>query len=543
MPLRQIGPYKIVEPDNSFKDKYWPLITTHVLTKHGTTEITDALQVQETLKECFQLLCNEFKSLIGKLPNISFFVFVQALHEDSIQIWQKQLNGPKFPIDQEDFAGSRRIMKYILEQGCTIDMKGHPFLLKEIMEQIEGYSKHLDELIYVGTWAFALSEYIARSQICPHSISIQVISNELNLLVNVPFNSLFSFIFHDKDRHKGSVVASDCIFEFEKILDTDMSLKLPHICGFVGHQLKDKRYRFGVFKLEDLLLDLNQQFGYPKVTLAQFYSGLIVRRENVLPIEQSILKTQDERRYMYRPILQYKVEGIDFWICGAYKWSESLTQLTTNCFPFGQFPSEWKHLPALRSFIIRIMNTHDKLLEDPAIDIIKKKGLRFDRNITTVKKANNQNLSLITAKLGEIDLAFIDEKQRIIYVAECKHNRSRYEFYNWNRDIQNFKQKYEQQLTNKTEWVEGNSIAFLEHFEIIYTCKILDKEKYKVVPLFIINAPTLYMYDSKYLVATLHDLNLLLDGKHVTIEFEGTLKGKQIKFLPPYFQNAEKLFN
>lgn len=542
MPLLQIGELKVVVPNQTYKNKYWPIVTKHVKNKYGTKEITDANEVQQILKECFQILCNEFNSLIKQLPNASFFIFVQALHEDSIEIWKHQLSGPKFQINQEEFAGSRRIMKYILEQGCTIDMKGHPFFFKEICEQMQSYTKHLDELIYIGSWSFAISEYIARSQICPHSINIQVQKEELNILINVPFNSLFNYIFEDKDRHKSSVVVSKCIYELEEILTKDVGLNLSHISGFLSNQLQDKKYRFGAFKIDELLSDLHDTFGYPKKTLAQFYSGLIVKRENVLSIDQSILKTQDERRYMYRPILQYKIDGEDYFCCGAHKWSESMTQLATNSFPFGQFPSEWKSIPGLNNFIKKVMNTHDKVLEDPAIDTIKKHELKFDRNITHLKKANNQNISLVKANLGEIDLAFINEQELIIYIAECKHNRSRYEFYNWNRDIKNFREKYEAQLRNKSNWVQENKLEFLEHLELVHNCVISNKNKYRIVPLFIINAPTLYMYDSDFLVVTLHDLNLLLEGKHKTIQFNGELNGKPISFLPPYFQNAEALF-
>jgi hypothetical protein len=262
----------------------------------------------------------------------------------------------------------------------------------------------------------------------------------------------------------------------------------------------------------------------------------------VLSIEDCILKTQDSRRYMYRPILQYNIDGKHWWLIGPRKWSESFVQLTTNCIPFGQFPDEWRQLVPLYDFFKKIMNTHDAILEDPAIEIIKKANLRFDRNIKTLKKAKNQGVSIIKKDVGEIDLVFIDEIDKLIYVAECKHNKSRYEFNSWKRDISNFKSTYELQLKNKETWINDNKNALIEHFEILYNCEIENKEQYNVIPLFIINAPTLYMYDSNYLVVTLHDLELLLHGKHVTFEFNGEIRGNIVKINNPYLQNAEALF-
>lgn len=433
-------------------------------------------------------------------------------------------------------------MKCILEQGCNLDLIGHPFFYKEICENAEGYIKRLEELLYIGQRAFELTEYIARSLLCPHSIGIHVIKGELTIIIYPPFNTLFGFIFNDNKRHNSTVVVSDCVYEFKQIMNDDLNVSLDNLSGFVGNQLKDKRYRFGVFKLDELLTELNTSLGYSKEILKELYEGLIIQRSNVMNFEDCLLKTQDERRFMYRPILQYKIDGTDYWMCGANKWAESLTQLTTNCFPFGQFPSEWKGILPLNKFIKKIMNTHDKVLEEPAIEIIKKANLKVDKNVTYLRKRNNQNLNLVKEKLGEIDLIFIDETHEIIYIAECKHNRSRYEFHNWRRDIENFRCKYENQLNNKSAWIKTNVIALLEHFEILYSCSIKNKPQYKIVPLFIINSPTLYMYDSDYLVVTLLDLELLLKGKHVTIEFNGELKGKAISLLPPYFQNAEKLF-
>lgn len=542
MPLRKTSIYKYLEPDYRYKEKYWPILTDFVKKKYGDSEITSLVAVQETLKECFSILCKEFVVVLKKEKRASFFVFVQDLHEDSIEIWRAQLNGEKFPINQENFAASRRIMKYILEQGCSLDLIGHDSFFKEISEQIEPYTEHLEELVYIGTWAFTISEYIARSQICNHSVSLKVENNEFVINVDPPFNSLFSFIFADNQRHSKFVVVSDSIIELKKILNDDLKINYDYLCGAIFGQLQDKKFRFSIFKLDELIKELIKKHGYSKDVLEIFYSGLMVNKNNVLSIEDCILKTQDSRRYMYRPILEYTIDQKTFWIIGANKWSESLTTLTTNCIPFGQFPDEWKQLIPIYDFCNRVMNTHDVVLEEPAIEIIKNVNLKFDRNIKTLKKTDNQGLSIIKKNIGEIDVVFIDEKDKLIYVAECKHNKSRFEYNNWKRDISNFRSKYESQLSNKFNWISNNKLPLLEHFEILYTCKIESQENYNVIPLFIINAPTLYMYDSEYLVVTLHDLELLLNGKHVTHEFNGEINGKKVNIKKPYLQNAEKLF-
>ncbi len=83
----------------------------------------------------------------------------------------------------------------------------------------------------------------------------------------------------------------------------------------------------------------------------------------------------------------------------------------------------------------------------------------------------------------------------------------------------------------------------LEHFEILLSCEIDNKDLYSVIPMFLINAPTLYMYDSPYLVMTLHDLSLYLKGEHKTYEFTGAFNGQEVNFRAPYLTNAENLFS
>ncbi|WP_317897148.1 hypothetical protein [Aurantibacillus circumpalustris] len=543
MPLRKLANIHIIEPNSIYKDKYWPKLTEIVWQKYGEQQVDDPLEVQPTLKACFEFLCSAFRNKLADIPNASFFVFVQDLHEDSIDLMKMLLHENYFQINTEDFAASRRIMKYILEQGCTLDLVGHSSFSEEISENLDLYISHLEELIYIGTWAFALCEYIARSQICKLSISLKVEENELTIYVNVPFNTLFKFVVEDNKRHNSSVVLSDSILGLKKVLNEKVNLNYDHLYGLIYEQIKDDKFRFSVFNLDELIEKLERDYTYSREVLDVFYSGLTINRNNVISVEEGILKTQDARRHMYRPILEYTIDGKKYWIIGGKKWAESLAQLTTNCIPFGQFPEEWKRIPDLYRFMKHCMDTHDSLLENPAIEIIEQVNLKYDRNIKSFKKKNNQGVSILKKDLGEIDILFIDENYGRIFVAECKHNRARFEFYNWRRDISNFEEKYERQLSNKYNWVKSNRALVLEHFEVKYNCSIDKKDKFVVTPLFIINAPTLYMYDSEYLVFTLADFRLYLNQNHKEVEFDGEVKGVKHTFRKPYFKNIQALMS
>jgi hypothetical protein len=535
---------KITTADDSYSEKYWPQVTELIRLNYGSDRITEAKKVQEILRRCFNFLCDCFTETLKQNKKASFFLFVNDIHEDSIDIYRHQLTGNRLAIDQGHFILSRRIMKCILEQGCTLEMEGHPNLYQEVTQNSDAYSRHLDELIYLGSMAITMSEFISRSKLCPHSIGVEISNNEFTRLTFEPFNTLFTWWRKDYDRHSDEVqIGNNIVLELKAILQNKLAVSYDRLCDFIFMQSQFPIYRFGLLRFDDLIGYMHTSYGYSTDFLNTFYSGLMVSKRNVLSFDDCIMKNQNEYRHMYRPILEYTIDGKPYCIIGANKWSESLGQLMTNCLPFSQFPSEWNAIKPLKLFFQSVMDSHDKILEDPAVDIMKEHNVIFDRTIKSIKRPDNRNISIVRLQnVGEIDIMFIDPYSKVIFVCECKHNRSRYDLYLWINEITKYRADYEPQLLNKCAWISQNKILALEHLELINSVNITDKDEYTVVPLFIINAPSLYMYDSEYLVLTLHDLRLFFTGEHKTVEFNGEINGKPIIIQKPYFQNAERLF-
>lgn len=275
--------------------------------------------------------------------------------------------------------------------------------------------------------------------------------------------------------------------------------------------------------------------------LDSFYAGLTVNRENALTIEGSFYKNQDIYRHTFRPILKYSIDGKKYHIIGANKWGESLTLLTTNCFPFGIFPPEWKINKDLKKFIEKIDNTHDKVLQNPIAELIKTKKFPFEIDIKSFQSVKKQFIN-IDKIIGDIDFLFLDLTNKRIYVCECKHNRSRFDYNNWKRDYNNFKEKYEEQLKRKMEWAANNVSVVQDHFKLRNNSPInIDLSTFEVVGIFIINAPTIYMYNSPYKCYTIHDFDRLLNDENPYPDFFITAEdsGKVYKIQHPYFENIE----
>jgi len=545
MPILNVLNKKVVLANYKFSDKYWPILTELVLEKIGDEEIKDPKFVQNILKECFVKLCSIFEQKISEQRKASFYIFCQNLHEDSIEIWLKTIDGYSLGEIEEDFAGSRRILKIILEQSCKLDLSGTPNFYNEIISNKDSYTEYLEELLYLGSWCFALSEYISKSQLFPDSIGVKIEKNKLNILIYPPYAELYKFVFSEIQKHNKDVALSDSMIGFVTLLKEKFEVDYNILAQFITEQLRNPNYKFGLISLGSMIEDIHTEFRYDKNFITAFYKGLTVNKTNALSIEDCFLKNQDENRHVFRPILELKADDEIYYMIGYYKWLESLTLLTTNSFPFGLYPSEWKKYKVIKTFVNEIDNTHDKLLEDPVNKLLAENSRLFDSNIVSFRQLNGNNIN-IQNDVGDIDILFLDIKFEIIYVCECKHNRSRFDYSNWKRDYSNFKSKYENQLDRKVNWVKENVEVVEHHLKIKYPEQnILKLKDFRIVGIFIINAPTLYMFNGKYRAFTILDINNLLKEQFVDVKFEFTNEstGKKLLVEYPYFDNLENRLN
>lgn len=532
---------KVVLANSDYKDKYWPLLSNLVFEKHGNFQINEASEVQETLKECFSKLCGIFEEKISEERRASFYIFCHNLHEDSLDLWNLQVRNISLNINEEEFASARRVLKIILEQSTKLDLVGTPSFFLEMRENMEDYISMLEELLYLGSWCFIISEHTARSQLFTTSTGIQIIDGDLNILTHQPYPELFKYVFNDIPKHNSKVTLSDSIIEFKDIIKENYGVKYDDLSSFINQQLQSPAYKLGLIKIEHLKLAIIKELKCDANFINDFYTGLTVNKENCLSIEKCFFNNQSEFRFTYRPILEFNVDGETYNLIGYNKWLESLTLLSTNAFPFGLYPKEWKKHEKIKEFVQKIDNTHDKILESPITKLLNEKSFFNDSNVKSFEQPSSQNIN-IKDTVGDIDIIFIDIEFKLVYVCECKHNRSRHDMNNWRRDYANFKQKYENQLERKIKWVSQNKNIVETHFKQLYP-EVFKEEltEYDIRGIFIINAPTIYMYNGKYRAMTIRDINNLLNREYTDIIFEYTNEnsGRQTTIEYPYFDNVK----
>jgi hypothetical protein len=545
MALRRIQDKYIVLPNYDYSEKYWPIISKTVFDKIEEDEINTPILVEEILKDCFEILCSILNDKISEQKKASFYIFCHYIHEESIQIWQKQNEGLQLGEIEEDFAASRRILKIILEQSCKLDLVGSPNFCTEAISNIKSFTKGLEELIYIGTWCYNLSEYISRSQLFPNSIGVKIENGELNILTYQPYPKLFEFIYIEKQKHDSDIVLSDSMLGFKELLETEFKVDYNVLASFIIKQKGNAKYRFSLFRIDNIIQELHDEYSYNEEFSKTFFAGLTVNKSNSLSIQDCILKNQHENRYIFRPILELNIDGKFYHMVGYYKWIESFILLSTNSFPFGCYPSEWKKYKEIEAFIKETDDTHDKLLEEPIIKLLEEDNRVMDSNVVSIKQIKRNSIN-IEKTIGDIDILFLNEKNKIIYVCECKHNRSRFDLNNWKRDYTNFKSKYEAQLDRKVNWVQANKLLIENHLKIKYPDRdSYDLNDYQTKGIFIINAPTVYMFDGKYRAFTISDIKDLLSEKYFDIKFEFTFEstGRKLMIEHPYFKNLNQKLN
>lgn len=537
---------KVIISDDKYKEVYWIELSNLVKEKYFTEnrEIRDPTVVQEIFKFCFSFFCNKLEEKIQSEKRFSFYLFCHLLHEDSIDIFLMQTQGYKLSINEEKFAASRKILKIILEQSVKYDLNGAPHFAKEMFDNITEYATYLEEMLYIGEWAFISSEYLAKCQLFPKAIGVNYCDdlNEIAFLTYQPYPIFFSHIFKDLPNHESKVALSDCIDDFKNLIEEKYKVKYDDLCYFIAEIIQKPEHKFGVTLLSEIIKNIKANTTVDHNFIDSFYKGLTLNKDVALSIEECFYKNQDIRRHIYRPILEYKIDGKIFNIVGANKWGESMVLLTTNCFPFGIFPEEWKENIDLKKFIEKIDNTHDKIVQLPITNILLAKNHPYEIDIKSFATYNKQNIN-IDNTIGDIDILFLDIQNKRIYVCECKHNRSRFDYNNWKRDYSNFKSKYESQLNRKVEWVKQNIEVIRNHFKFRGNNPIdLDINHFEVIGIFLINAPTLYMYNSTYKCYTINDFERVLNNENPFNEFVvyAEDRKKTYKFNHPYFEDVER---
>lgn len=507
----------IVNYDERSIDKFRPAFSKELIAKFGKGPF-DTKVVTEALFFSLEWYTNQMLQILNKENELAFFQGLFILHEFSSELHRKQPNQSPIPqLSDLDFALYRRVLKLCLEQGCDIPLKSGTIITPKYIELKED---SIMDLLYLGNFSYMFSNLLANQHLIEDCVDLKF--NEFDLFYfdhKHHYGLIVDEILKTIPNHLSKAVVDKGVFnEFVKAIKTCLNVEYDKAIGTIKEIHRHFEPQGGKIVLDEWFIypkNLEVLFGIPYDKGEVFYKGLTLTRENKMPIQEAIYKPQNINRYLYRPFLVWNVDGKDLTIVGDGIFRESIGSLFSNSFGWGKYPAEWGN-DCFKQFIKETVEKNDKVLEDAAEKMLKDNDIKYDRNIKNLKKWNNQNQNIDNEECGEIDFIFIYDKK--IFIADSKHQTSRYDMNNFKNDYSSFdtgKKAYNKTLNKKLAFLSPKIKVIEEHFQVVLNDKNFVLDNFTMEGIFIVNTPTFIMYNNEFRIYTLKSFEELITGTFI----------------------------
>ncbi len=518
------------------RDKYWGLLSNFIKSSYGKSKINGKKLVKQILLDAYDFLISELENVIKEEKSFGFYLYVFWLHEQSIQLYFKQLGGYKLEhVDKAEFATYRRILKLILEQGCDYDFQWPP---KPTGKEVYRMDKKIEDILYLGVWAYHLADNIAYQNMIGDCYFIFF---DEDSLMGVDYKYHYG--------HAYEYTVKEAVKDYAKsTLDVnalnELALALKNCSGidyaFSRNQIQEIQEFHSpegsvLQTIEPYVLPKNLEANGTEISNAEsYYNGLTISSENKLSVSEIIRKPYSMERYFFRPLLIYTIEGVKRAVVSLNKFDESLMVIATNAIQWNAIPREWLQNKCLKQFMHRKEDEHDKILEDEIERGIKKMGMTYDRNIKSLKQVQGNNI-VIEHTPGEIDFIIVNSTIKKVFIADAKYHRARYEGVGYYSDYSKFV-GYEEKMKAKVAWADENLKVITEHLKIKNNLKVLNLQGFKIEGVFFINTPTFYMFNGDIKAFTLNKAVEFIAGDYDYPKYHIETDSDVIIMQHPYFR-------
>lgn len=541
------GKYPVYKGEKSAEAKFRIELSKAIIGQYGRGPFNQE-EIQKIVGDSLQYYISRFEEICRKETSYFFYQTVLMLHEDAIELAVPlQGDTQSSIITGEYLALYRRILKFILETGCSVPMK----YVKASKADVPRIERILDDLLFLGEMIMMCVSIYAEQGMIDDVAELTFDKNDLYVFGRRHhYNFIFDHIISEWGFTLEKVVVdesamTDLFDAVEKCLGVKFA-DAGHIIASIHEQM---HFSDG-FNWDALPANLNLLFKTPYEKAERFFKGLTLDNNNRMSLLDLACKPNNLKRYMFRPVIIWNVDGKDYAFCGKNAWSEAMIQFTTNAIPWGKGPEEWMAVKCFKEYVHRKEDDHDKWLDDHVEEILKNENCLYDRN---VKKIHTKQgwINIDVEGLGEVDFIIVARDIKKIFIADCKHLMSRYDAANQKNDFNAFTKgskktkSYNLTMTHKLNWFKENHRALNEHFSYKYQLPDLDLTDYDIEGIFIINTPTLYMYTAEYRVYVLKQLKEVLNNtfedKVFLIHNESEDYSSIIKSTYPYFR-VPKMF-
>lgn len=464
-------------------------------------------KITEILTYCLDYYVDEFRKILLGETSYTFYKNVFWFHEQATEVIYKNLADKNLPeeISGTYIAGYRRILKFIIETGCEVNMVSGEDIDEKYRQRVEPL---MDDLLFLGEMIMTCVDLYAEQRMIEDVAEISLDQNDLYVFSR---RHHYDFIFQHFAKEAGTQITKHIVDpngfpDFKAALQSCLSLKyenISHLIASIQEELKLKHGDTVAVGWDTFIKNMNGLFGVPNDIAEQFFSGLRLDRTNKMTLKDLACKPYNLNRFIYRPIVIWSVDGKEFGVFGSNAWTEAFIQLTTNAIPWGKAPKEWMANRCFKEYVHRKEDEHDKWLDNDVEAKIKTVGLMYDRNVKRINtRTTSYNIDI--AGLGEIDFIIVSQALKKIFIVDCKHLLGRYDMANQKNDFNAFAvgssktKSYNETMSSKLAWFKQNINNLQEHFQLKFENPTLQVSDFIIEGIFIVNSPTFYMYNAEY---------------------------------------------
>lgn len=546
------GKYLIFKAEKSAEVKFRKELSNLIIEKFGKKKYSSK-ETTEIISFSLDYFIGKFREICLNETSVRFYQNIFKFHEHSVELvykYSKEVNDSKNEIDFKYIAVYRRILKFILEMGCEVKMHNQEASNNLLKSRIEN---KLNDLLFLGDMILTCVSLYAEQTMIE---DVNEVRFENNLYVFTRKHH-YDFIFkHITEEFEGQVTKAVVdetdlagFSDLKKALKNCFEIEynnVGHLIASIHEQNKSKGGDVVGVGWKTFPYNLSTMFGVDTKNADIFFKGLTLDKTNKMSLLDLACKPYKMNRYLYKPIIIWNIEGEDYALVGKNSWSETFIQLASNAIPWGKAPEEWLKNKCFKKYVHEKEDAHDKWLDDAVEKKLIENKILYDRNLKSIN-----NVDINNEDVGEIDFIIISEKEKKVFIVDCKHLLGRYDTPNQRNDYSAFvsgKKPYNETLKRKIKWFKKNQHLLQNHFEKKYPKESINILEFEIEGFFIINTPTLYMYNSTYRIYTISQIENVILGTHkdptFTIFMDESDKTGILEVNYPYFKKPEyKMFN
>ena len=237
--------------------------------------------------------------------------------------------------------------------------------------------------------------------------------------------------------------------------------------------------------------------------------GLVLCPNTIESVKKRIQKPLESPRHLFYPILQWRINEEDFMIVRNRAFIDGFQYLIGDMLTNEKLPQYWKDL-----------------FGKEGVKVLKQ-GKDFEEFIERL--VGESNFPLITQYKCKIsanehvvpDIIFYDKSTNTFRIVECKNLIKRSDPSGWMNDYKAFhypgrKKAFNNKMDKLISYLNQNLTELSKRFEKDHDIKINDRPSLEC--LFVVNTPTLYMFNSKYRILPWELFNEMLVSKNFNEE-------------------------